>query len=133
MKLVDDKGIVATFTPSRNGEYGFFATNDDAVIERMKAFKAMYGTTIKEVTDKNVNPHFNIHNEGTGGFAEISGMLNATKDDSPIAKKPPINPNDYIRYGELKASILRNSGEYRRDATDEQIKEYETLKLKLGV
>lgn len=137
MKLVDDKGIVATFSPSRDGEYGFFATNDEAIVERLKKFSGMYGSVIKEVEGSNL-PSFDIHNYGSGGYAELAGLLGITRDHKAVneiqaSPKIQIDPNDYIRFGELKASILRTSGEYRRDATDEQIKEYENLKLKIGV
>lgn len=45
----------------------------------------------------------------------------------------PGNKEDYVRYGYLQAKLLNKDGTFRKDASEEEINEFQTLKSKLGV
>jgi len=53
--------------------------------------------------------------------------------DKPDLGKEAQDPKKLIRYGVLQATLLKNSGEYRKDASPESITEYEQLKKELEV
>lgn len=46
--------------------------------------------------------------------------------------KEPIDPQKFIEFGGLQATLLKKDGSYRKDASEEQIKQYEQLKQELG-
>ena len=47
--------------------------------------------------------------------------------------KEPIDPQKLIEFGKLQATLLKKDGTYRKDASEEQIKQYEPLKTELEI
>jgi hypothetical protein len=57
-----------------------------------------------------------------------------SSDSHPeIGKVSQDDKEKLIEFGKLQATLLRNSGEYRKDATPENIAKYELLKDELSV
>lgn len=128
----DKVGIIGSFSPASTGDYGYFVTESGELIERIKSTSLFQNGEVKEYTGS--KPQFNDFVTGSGGFAELNGMLGGVKDTTTKTAQPQqIDVQAYIRFGELKVSLIRKDGTYRRDASEEEIKEYETLKEKLGV
>jgi len=46
--------------------------------------------------------------------------------------QPELGKEDLIEFGMLKATLLKNDGTYRKDASEENIKKFEVLKQSLG-
>ena len=95
----------------------------------------IFGREVKAVED-NKMPEFEANFiKGSGGFAEISNMVynfQKPKQEEVKPEAPKFDPKELIKYGMLKASLFKTNGEYRKDISEEQIKEYEALKLKIG-
>lgn len=132
----DAVGIIGSFSPAREGDYGYFVTESGELIERIKSTALYKNGEVKEYIGG--KPQFDDFVQGSGGYAELSGLLSKMEKtaDKPIQNSIPqqaIDVQAYIKFGELKVSLIRKDGTYRRDASEEEIKEYETLKEKLGV
>ena len=54
-----------------------------------------------------------------------------SSETKPELGKEPIDPQKLIEFGGLQATLLKKDGSYRKDASEEQIKQYEQLKKEL--
>lgn len=126
-----DGSYICKFKPveknADGGGYGTFVTDNPEVIEKMEASPAYKVKFYKVANGKipSYNPFKNmetvrIEKDGRIYFA---GHIAPGNQDMGSA----------IRYGELKGLIFKTNGELRRDADEELVKEYENLKIELGV
>lgn len=92
----------ALFTP--DGISGIFITEDDELAERLQNHKE-YGKSFVKFERPGKKRTVVHQGERSAGMSQ----------------------ENLVRVGELKASILKKDGSYRKDASEEEIKEYEQL------
>jgi len=100
------------------GSMGRFATNDSELAEKLRAHPE-FGKRFMEIgISAKENPHV------------VSG-IRSSETKTELGKEP-IDPEKLIQFGRLQATLLKKDGSYRKDASEEEIKQYESLKKELG-
>jgi hypothetical protein len=100
------------------GAMGRFITEDEELAKKLRehpSFGKMFmeiGLTAKE------NPHI------------VEGIRNS-ESHPKLGEDKVFDPEKLIKFGRLQATLLKNDGTYRKDASQENIEEYEKLKLEL--
>ncbi len=113
---------LAKFEP--RADFGVFITDDPKIIKAIKETPEF--NKIVKIWEGKGQPQFerkNIHH----------GVI-STVDDVPeevMEQLKKQNANKFIRFGELKAKLLKKDGSYRGDASEEEIAEYEQLKKEI--
>jgi len=121
---------VAQFTNA--GSHGLFSTEDETIANELRKNRLF-------------NIGFSEAKEGkVGETKSIKYIIPVTLEDSVIEtvqdkripeprveEKPDVN--SFIRFGELKALLIKPDGEFKKTASKELLEEYNNLKLKLGV
>ena len=99
------------------GRIGRFSTNNDELARKLRAHPS-FGRRFMEIglTAKE-NPSI------------VDGIRSS--ESHPELGMSKMEPEELIEFGRLQASILRTSGEYRKDASAENIARYEALKQEL--
>lgn len=123
--------LLAKFEP--RGDFGIFITSDPKIVEALKKTPE-FGKVIKIWEGKGM-PHFtrkNIHHGVITSVNDIPSELRERLKEEIKDEEVKIETDKYVRYGELKARVLRKDGSYRGDATAEEIAEYEKLKEEIG-
>lgn len=107
---------IVNFTPI--GSMGRFITEDEELAKELRGHPD-FGKRFMEIgiTAKE-NPNI------------VSGLRSS--ETKPELGKEPIDPQQLIVFGGLQATLLKKDGSYRKDASEEQIKQYEELKKELG-
>lgn len=100
------------FTPI--GAIGTFQTEDEQLAKFLRSHPEYGKKFVENGTMKKQDSNI------------ISGVRSA-------ATQPVLSNDKLIRFGELKASLLKSDGSYRKDAKEELKTEYENLKEELGV
>lgn len=117
-KPTSDKQLdyVVHFLPV--GGVGQFTTEDEKLAEKLRN-----------------HPDFNKKFTEIGlGLKAKSNVVDGVRSSATQGEvgKEAIDPQEYINFGVLKNKLLKNDGSYRKDASEDEIKQYETLKQKLG-
>lgn len=111
----DELEYIVNFTPI--GSMGRFQTEDEELAEKLRNHPS-FGKRFMEIgAIAKENPSI------VNGLrsSETSGQLD----------KPQIDQEKLIEFGRLQATILKKDGEYRKDASAEDISKYEQIKLEL--
>lgn len=109
--------FIVKFNPI--GSMGRFATDNEELAEKLRAHPE-FGKRFMEIGMKaKENPKI------------VQGLRSS--ETTPELGKEAQNPEDLIEFGRLQATLLKKDGSYRKDASAEQIKQYEELKLKLEI
>ncbi|RMG43485.1 MAG: hypothetical protein D6732_00045 [Methanobacteriota archaeon] len=134
MQIFDADGVVAKFRPG--GNFGTFATDDEEKIAKLKAHP-LFNKAFK-VWEKGKPPKFDspVNHGVILSQNDLPDNVRAMveeklKQPEPVEVPQP-DVEKYVRFGELKAKLLRKDGSYRGDAKDEEITEYEKLKEELN-
>jgi len=108
--------FIVNFTPI--GSMGRFYTEDEELAVKLREHPS-FGKRFMEIgiTAKE-NPNI------------VKGIRSS--ETKPELGKEPIDPNKLIAFGALQATLLKKDGSYRKDASQEQITQYEELKKELG-
>lgn len=95
--------------------YGSFITDDEELIERLRG----HGSYGKDFVEAKM---------------PVEAKNNLIQGIRSAGNRPVLGEREkLIRLGTLRAKLLRNSGEYRKDAPEEEMKELDELKAELGV
>jgi len=108
LQLWEKSTCLAKFEPADN--FGLFITEDKRIIEKLKKHP-LFNKTFK-IWKGSGMPHFNRVNINHGVVSSLNN----------------IDKNIYIKYGELKAKLLDKDGNYKKDASEDEIKEFEEIK-----
>lgn len=100
----------------RQGAVGIFTTSDEQLAEKLRTHPS-FGTKFVELSPP--KPESNI----------VKGIRSS--ETHPELGKGQLDPQRLIRFGVLQNKLLKQDGTYRRDATQEEISEYENLKKEL--
>ncbi len=105
---------LASFAP-----YGSFTTEDEAIIEKLRA-------------------HGAFNKKGKAGFIEANTMPkskgNVIQGTRSAGNSPILGKDEkLIRFGTLRASLLKNDGTPRKDASEEELEELKSIQDELGV
>src|SRR5574343_396026 len=101
------------------GTMGRFSTDDEELAQKLRTHPSFgkrfmeIGVTVKE------NPN------------TVAGIRSS--ETKPELGKEPIDSQKLIEFGGLQATLLKKDGTFRKDCSEEQIKQYEELKKELGV
>jgi len=116
---LDDKGKnvgerLASFAPA-----GSFTTEDEVIIEKLRT-------------------HGAFNKKGKFGFIEASAIpkpkSNVIQGVRSAGTQPILGEKEkLIRLGILRATLLKNDGDFRKDASEEDKKELKELQEELGV
>lgn len=104
------------FTP--NGSVGIFTTDNQSLAEKLRNHPE-FGKKFVELGVKSQPSNIN---------SEVR-----SSESHPELGKEQIDPKKFIEFGKLQATLLKNDGSYRKDATEDQINKYEKLKLELEI
>ena len=104
------------FTSMGNG--GRFTTSDEKIAESLRKHPE-FGRTFVEIGLRNIPATSNI----------VSGIRSSANQPELGQVKP--DSQKYIQFGVLQATLLKQDGTYRKDASEEQINKYEQLKQEL--
>ena len=100
------------------GRVGRFTTTDEKLAKKLREHRD-FGKKFMELSvNAPENPNL------------IKGIRSSSTH--PELGKEPFDSQKLIRFGELQATLLKKDGSYRKDATQDLIQEYETLKGELG-
>ena len=108
---------MVNFTPT--GTMGRFSTDDEELAQKLRTHPSFgkrfmeIGVTVKE------NPNM------------VAG-IRSSETKTELGKEP-IDPQKFIEFGRLQATLLKTDGSYRKDASEENKQKYESLKQELGV
>lgn len=112
----------------RNGASGQFSTDDEELAKKLREHpqygKAFVETNIPVPQKDNVV----VGIRSSISHPDISGET--VKEE--VKEEIKIDTQKYIRYGVLQNKLLKNDLTYRKDASPEEITEYENLKKELG-
>jgi len=99
------------------GTMGRFTTQDEELANKLRAHPS-FGKRFMEIgVSAKENPNV------------VSGIRSS--ETKPELGKEPIDPQKFIEFGKLQATLLKKDGSFRKDASEEQIKQYEQLKSEL--
>ena len=109
--------FIVNFTPI--GSMGRFQTEDEELAQKLRE-RPDFGKRFMEIgiTAKE-NPNL------------VNGIRSS--ETKPELGKEPIDPQKLIEFGGLQATLLKKDGTYRKDASEEQIQQYEQLKQELEI
>lgn len=117
---LEGKQLVPEFIVNFNpiGSIGNFITQDEELAQKLREHPS-FGKRFMEIgiTAKE-NPNL------------VKGIRSS--ETKPELGKEPTSPEKLIAFGALQATLLKKDGSYRKDASEEQIKQYEELKKELG-
>lgn len=106
---------IVNFTPI--GSMGSFITDDEELAQKLRSHPS-FGKRFMEIgVQAKENPNL------------VQGLRSS--ETKPELGKEPVDPQKFITFGALQATLLKKDGSYRRDASEEQIKQYEELKKEL--
>ena len=106
------QGYKAKFTPI--GAIGSFQTEDEQLVEKLRTHPDYGRRFVENALPKKVES-------------------NIITDIRSAATRPVLSDDKLIRFGELKAKLLKQDGSFRKDASSEEQEEYINLKQELGV
>jgi hypothetical protein len=107
---------IVNFTPI--GSMGKFNTEDEELAQKLRAHPS-FGRKFMEIgVSAKENPNI------------VKGVRSS--ETKPELGQEPVSPEKLIAFGGLQATLLKKDGTYRKDASEEQIKQYEELKKELG-
>jgi len=118
-KPIDKENLeyIVKFEPM--GTMGRFTTNDEELAKKLRSHSE-FGKRFMEIgINAKENPNV------------VAGVRSS--ETKPELGKEPIDSQKLIEFGGLQATLLKKDGTYRKDASEEQIKQYESLKQELGV
>ena len=100
------------------GTMGRFITQDEELANKLRAHPS-FGKRFMEIgVSAKENPNV------------VSG-IRSSETKTELGKEP-IDPQKFIEFGRLQATLLKTNGEYRKDASEEDKLKYEQLKSELG-
>lgn len=101
------------------GSVGSFVTSNDELAQKLRSHPE-FGKRFMEIgLNVKENPKIITGVRSSATQAEVG--------------KEPLDPNKLIEFGRLQATLLKNDGSYRKDASEADKLKYETLKQELGV
>ena len=107
---------IAKFEP--NGASGRFSTDDEEVAKKLRE-----------------HPEFGKRFVELGGRAKVeSNVVSGVRSSlshPELGEKKEFDPQKLIEFGKLQATLLKNDGTYRKDASEENKQRYELLKKEL--
>lgn len=100
------------------GTMGRFTTQDEELAKKLREHPS-FGKRFMEIgVSAKENPNI------------VSG-IRSSETKTELGKEP-IDPQKFIEFGRLQATLLKTNGEYRKDASEEDKLKYEQLKSELG-
>lgn len=107
---------IVKFEP--NGASGNFSTNDEELAKRLRE-----------------HPEFGKRFVELGAVpkqeSNIVSGIRSSLSHPELGEKKEFDPQKLIEFGKLQATLLKNDGTYRKDASEENKQRYELLKKEL--